>query len=356
MAKAISRIEILLDFGGSGTKVAATCDGNRPIFFLMPPHCTEISAQSCIGEYFDENSVWVSCDDTYYAVGVLAEQFSSSSINVKPLKVESALPKTLAAIAIAAQKLGIKKFRLAVSIVLPSGESQQRDIYSQQLNELLGKNITSPWGSLKIKLIAFTSDIEGKGILLFHRQVHKTTRNTMVLMLGYRNASFIATKGKIVSATSCSDIGFQSFLKKVVSLTSGYSLEKLLPAVSHYRLSKSDSALNPVLRFSLGSPFRDRELTDLKAAIVQAEVFYIGQLLNWLQEFLSVDVDEVVLAGGSASYIGLQLAEKLTGRVVPSDENIFLYEVSDLPLDIAQIDHGDRFLDIYGIWREVSAM
>jgi hypothetical protein len=114
--------------------------------------------------------------------------------------------------------------------------------------------------------------------------------------------------------------------------------------------------LNSALRFDLDSPHRQQELADLKKAIEQAENFYIQQILDWLDEFLSVDVDEIVLAGGSATYIWFKLSEKLSTRIVASEKQVLFYLDENLPQEIAQIKHGDRFLDIYGIWREISAM
>jgi hypothetical protein len=353
----IPQLNVILDPGASGTKVMASVDQGKPIYFLMPPHCTEINATESTGEDFDASSTWIRCEDTYYAVGILAQQNSSKSIKVKPLKVESAPVKTLAAITIASQKLGLgKKILLSLSIVLPSGESQQSTIYKKELEQLLERKIISPWGALQVKLRLFKCDVEGRGILIHHRKETNAVKNVMVLMLGYRNASFIATQGRVVASKNCCDIGFHSFLQKIISLTSGYSIEQLLLPVTKYGFNKNESALKSALRFSSDSPHRQQELIDLKAAIEQAEIFYIKQLVNWLEEFLSAEVDEIVLAGGSARYIGYSLAEKLAGRIVPSEDDIHMYEGENLPKDIAKLDQGDRFLDIYGLWREVSSL
>lgn len=357
MANTIPLLNVFLDPGASGTKVIASVDQGKPICFLMPPHCTEINAAESIGEDFDASSTWIQSEDTYYAVGILAQQNSSKSINVKPLKVESAPVKTLAAIAVASQKLGLsKKIMLSLTIVLPSGESLQRTVYEKELEQLLEKKISSPWGVLQAKLRLFKCNVEGKGILNHHRKETNAVRNTLILMLGYRNASFIATQGKVVASKNCSDIGFHNFLQKLVTLTSGYSIEQLLLPVTRYGIQQKETGLNPVLRFSSDSPHRQQELIDLKAAIEQAEIFYIKQLVNWLEEFLSTEVDEIVLAGGSAGYIGYGLAEKLAGRIVPSEDDIHMYEGENLPKEISQLDQGDRFLDIYGLWREVNSM
>jgi hypothetical protein len=356
MAKTIPQLKMVLDFGGSGTKVAASLDSESPIYFLMPPHCAEITPNDCTAEDFNESSVWLRCDDACYAIGLLAEQHTGKSIKIKPLKVESAPIKTLAALVIATQKLGIgKKILLSLSIVLPSAETQQSNTYKKDLDQLLDTKVTSPWGSMQAKIRLFKADFEGKGILLHHRQETRATKNVMVLMLGYRNASFIATQGEIVASKHCSDIGFHGFLQKIVSLTAGYSIEQLLLPVTRYGANKDDSTLTSVLRFSPDSPHRLQELADLKKAIDQAEEFYTKQLMDWLREFLSVEVDEIVMAGGSAGYIGQNLAEKLAGRIVPSKKVICAYQNQHLPADISNIKNGERFLDIYGIWQQISS-
>jgi hypothetical protein len=355
MVKTTPYLQIFLDFGGSGTKIIARLDGEKSIYFLMPPHCSEISLAECSGDHFDENSVWFGYDSTRYAVGILAEQASGSSIKIKKLKVESAPLKTLAAIVTAMQKFGLsKKINLSLWIVLPSGEIKQSSIFENELRELLDQKLISPWGQLQVKLRLFKVEAEGKGILLYHRQKVNVIKNTLILMLGYRNASFILTQGKAITSKSCSDIGFHVFLNKLVSLTSGYSIEKLLVPVSLYRIEDNKSALNSVLRFSIDSPHRQQELVDLKAAIIEAEKFYIQQLLSWLDEFLSVNVDEIVLAGGSASYIWSDLCEKLIGRVVTSGDHIHVYDEDNLPPEIAKIKNGERFLDVCGIHQEVN--
>jgi hypothetical protein len=353
----LPQLNIIIDPGASGTKVMASVNNQKPIFFVMPPHCTEIDATESVGEDFDEGSTWIHCDDSYHGIGILAQQNSNKSIKIKPLKVESAPIKTLAAIAFAAHKLGLgKKILLLLSIVLPSGESQQSVIYKKELEQLIKGKVTSPWGVLQLKLILFKCDVEGRGILIHHRKETNQLKNIMVLMLGFRNASFIATQGKAIASKNCSDIGFHSFLQKIVTLTAGYSIEQLLLPVTRYGANKVDSALIPVLRFSPGSPHREKELADLKSAIDQAKESYTKLLMSWLGEFLTVEVDEIVLAGGSATYIGFDLAEKLAGRFVPTEDVIYMYDSEDLPKDIAKIAHGERFLDIYGLWQEVQNM
>lgn len=355
MANTTPYLQIFLDFGGSGTKVIAKLDDEKPVYFLMPPHYSEISLAECCDDHFDENSVWFGSDDTRYAVGVLAEQASGSSIKIKKLKVESAQPKALAAIVIAAQKLGVsKKINLSLWIVLPSSEVKQSTIFESELRGFLDKKLISPWGQLQVKLRLFKVEAEGKGILLYHRQNIKVIKNTLILMLGYRNASFIITQGQVISARSCSDIGFHSFLNKLVSLTSGYSIEKLLVPVSRFRIENNKLALNSVLRFSIDSPHRQQELIDLMAAIITAERFYIQQILSWLEESLSVNADEIILAGGSASYIWCNLCEKLIGRVITSGDHIHIYDKDHLPPEIAKIKNGERFLDVCGIYQEIN--
>lgn len=357
MAKTIPQLKIILDFGGSGTKVVASLDDRNPIFFLMPPHCAEISLAKCTGANFNEDSVWFRCDESCYAVGLLAAENSGNSIVVKPLKVELAPIKTLAAVIIAARKLGVeKRVILNLSIVLPSGEVQQSAVFKGDLESLLSKEIVTPWGKLQAKLRLFKADFEGEGILLYHQEKTGTTeRNVLVLMLGYRNASFIATVGSLIASTNCSDIGFHSFLQKIVSLTAGYSIEQLLLPVTRYGADKVDSALIPVLRFSPGSPHREKELADLKAAIEQAEEYYTKFIMVWLREFLTVEVDEIVLAGGSAKYISQYLADKLAGTIVPSKYVICAYQDKFLPSDISGIKNGERFLDIHGIWHQINS-
>jgi hypothetical protein len=357
VAKVIPQLKIILDFGGSGTKVVASLDDGNPIYFLMPPHCAEISPTQCTEADFNENSVWFRCDESCYAVGLLASANSGKSIEVKPLKVESAPIKTLAAVVIAARKLGAeKRVLLTLSIVLPSGEAQQNAIYKEDVEALLNKKIVSPWGVFQAKIKLFKADFEGEGILLYHQHItRRTTQNVLVLMLGYRNASFIATVGSLVASTNCSDIGFHSFLQKIVSLTAGYSIEQLLLPVTRYGANKLDSALIPVLRFSPGSPHREKELADLKSAIEKAEEYYTKLIMVWLREFLTVEVDEIVLAGGSAEYIGQHLAEKLAETIVPSMYVICVYQDKFLPADISGIKNGERFLDIYGIWHQINS-
>jgi hypothetical protein len=361
MAKNIPILRVVLDFGGSGTKVVACLDHEQPIFFLMPPQCVEVAASECSHseeDAYSETSLWISIDETYYAFGLLAQQHSSNAIKVKPLKVELAPVKSVAAIAIAAQRLSInKKVRLDISIVLPSGEMAQKAIFQEEMEALLSKKISSPWGPLQGKLWVFNAEIEGKGILLHHRRTSKVIKNTMVLMLGYRNASFVITQGKLIATGGCSELGFHVFLRKLVNLTSGYSVERLLIPITQYVKTKTDSFLTSVLRFSPESPHRPQELIDLKLAIDTAEVFYVQQIIAWLAEFLPSDleIEELVLAGGGAPCIVYALSDKLVGRFVSSTDCIYLYEADDLPPLISKVAHGERFLDIYAVWERMNS-
>jgi len=124
-------LTIVLDFGGSATKgVYAGADLRNEKILCMEPEVISLTLpavthyeQSKLGSALPVDSAWVKIDEACYAVGYLARSQFNANPGLSSLKYERALPKTLAAVWVAAQELKLKnKFSVAIAVLLPPGE------------------------------------------------------------------------------------------------------------------------------------------------------------------------------------------------------------------------------------------
>lgn len=109
-------IMIGLDFGGSSTKGFYKSQQGRVNHLLsMEPELVDLSRSTVenymltrLGETLPENSAWVGVKDEFKAIGFLAQRFHGEA-GLRELKYERAVYKTLAAVWVVSQKLGIKE-------------------------------------------------------------------------------------------------------------------------------------------------------------------------------------------------------------------------------------------------------
>ena len=362
MSKTTRRIKspdalISLDYGGSATKSLYTrVDGRRETEFLgMEPYTAQVSQVSIenyqnskLGCANPEDAAWVAVGDVYYAVGRLARTEFGADEALDELKYERAVEKTLAAIWVIQQRLKLDaKFSIALAVVLPPSEYQDRDKFKRDLKDALANYLT-PTARLSVTLDSFTCRQEGSGIYMCHRQAQGEAlkkRVCALVMLGYRNASIlVAERGEVkTSRVAISHLGFYQMIKMVHHQTSGLSTHRLAPAICAAGVAIKREALRPLLR-SRRSRHIEEELAQIVTAIRESRLEYSKKLIDWIDSKLPVDVEELVFAGGTADYLAKELSQHYAHLRLSWNADTKVPEFIDTE------GYGNRILDVLGVY------
>lgn len=354
MPSGLPHLLVSIDPGASSIKVVGSMAGDDACIPLtIEPYCLEVINPSPNSD-FDENSVWVKLGLTSYALGNLAIAKYDCPLEIKPLKIQSIVPKICAAIAVMHRKFNLpEKFDLSISSVLPPGEF----IYASDLQTMLSKafrKIVTPAGVLKPTLRSMSIHPEGFGVMSWHRSIGMAkTRDIGVIMLGFRNASVIfSRKGQLTKPRS-SMYGFHAVLEKISAMSGvNYAESELIVPVWRYLIDGDESGFKRVAT----SDF-DLEMSKIRPAITEAMTEYRRNLEAWLKGAMQ-QTDVVVLCGGNADYIGKSMNPFLEQYIqeLPSGYPIFRHiGISSIPAEIKDTGIPERFLDIYCLWNRLNS-
>jgi hypothetical protein len=197
----MDKLDIAIDFGGSGLKVLASC-GDRVIAFRIAPQIIDISDPKYLEQEFSidlTKNLWVGCPRAYYALGAFAATQYHATVPLVEPKRTYIIPRTLGAVAVAAHRFGIKKFRVNLQLLLPAAEFNREG--KKELNEELTSALAdfdTPIHQMKAKIVGFAARPEGFGLM--RRKMTLTgadyqVRDTAVVMFGHRNTSLYLSTG-----------------------------------------------------------------------------------------------------------------------------------------------------------------
>lgn len=210
----MEKIDIAIDFGGSGLKVVASC-GDRVIAFRIAPQIIDISDPKYLEQEFSidlTKNLWVCCPDAHYALGALAANQYHAPVPLVEPKRTYIIPRTLGAVAVAAHRFGIKKFKVNLQLLLPASEFNKEDkqeLYTSLLAALA--DFDTPVGKIKGKVAGFVAKPEGFGLM--RRKMMLTGSNyekqdTAVVMFGHRNTSLYLSSGGGQRHYRSNNVGF----------------------------------------------------------------------------------------------------------------------------------------------------
>jgi hypothetical protein len=210
----MERIDIAIDFGGSGLKVVASC-GDKLAAFRISPQVAEISDPKYLEQEFSidlTKNLWVGAKNTYYALGALAADRYYAPVPLVEPKRTYVIPRTLGAVAVAAHRFGIKKFKVNLQLLLPAAEFSKED--KQKLGEDLVSALASfetPLKPMKAKALNITAKPEGFGLMRRKMVVGGSeyqVQSTAVVMFGHRNTSLYLSSGGEQRDYRSNSIGF----------------------------------------------------------------------------------------------------------------------------------------------------
>jgi hypothetical protein len=358
-------MSIAVDFGASATKVIGICEGVI-VSSIMSPEVMEIARSSLAGK-LDGYSIgnrshstaeyaFVGVADRYYAIGALARRFGAFQ-RFKPLKVESAAYKVLAATSLLADRFELgQSFDLSLGCLLPPSELADEDLLKGRLSEFLAA-FDSPMGTMNVNLTSASFHPEGAGILELYQHRHPSNLQSKVgiLMAGHRNLTcYVATNGMVAGFASC-DLGFNSWVKEVMSKTAGYQLETLSVALARYWTSKDVAALDLILRRQDERSY-PAEIARLVEVIEQTHKIYCESVFNWLDEQFPSDLAAVMMSGGTADVLQAEFVAYFDARLPAHAElggKAAIYG-SNIGFNLPQLDvpegYQARMADVYCLW------
>jgi hypothetical protein len=280
-------------------------------------------------------------------VGYLAKALTVTNPQLTALKSTMAMPKILGAIWVLKEKFQLSNYlNINLSCLLPPGEIKDREKLKTELQQVFNQGIDTPTGKLTPKLNYYNCLAEGSGIYLLHRaKKGKELINATivaVIMLGYRNASVMVFRRGMVKEYETNELGFARLIKSMVKQLSGHTIERLTPAIALHREMGSDVPLHSVL---LGED-KQLELEELKQVLEVSQKSYEFELINWLKEVLPLDVEEVILCGGTSD--DPRIKAKLFEHF--NDKRIYLHAQVELPPDVQALGLGNRFGDVWCLW------
>ena len=344
---------LVLDFGGSATKIIGGLTGTERKAVVMNPEICEMPLESLQSKSMSgvkgarQNRAWVGVNGEYYAVGYLAKSYLATP-QLKPLKASLAIPKILSACWAYSEpfKLG-NRFNLSLACFLPPGEYEDNAEFKKELRSALSE-FQTPDGTFKVSLKDFECKPEGSGVFMEHWRLEKETASNSLcvnLMFGYRNASALLVERGNVGKFQTTDLGFIQMVESVQQKTSGYTIEKLTKAIALWD-GNDDNCLMSVLRQDTKEA-KAIELDNLKARIQIAKIEYLSRLKNWLREVVPKDVEQIVISGGTADYLKPDLKE--WAKTV-SPVTLFWHGGVKLPEDIQAVGLGNRMADVWVLW------
>lgn len=325
----MSAITLALDFGGSGLRGIMTQEESfKPELFLMQPEVTLVTRESLedysnfrIGSSAPSMSAWVEYKGEFYAVGNLATRFKAN-LQLGKRKFELALPKVLAAVGAISETYKLANgTRINLGAVLPYGEFGDRDLFGQILSEALA-DFKFCGVEKSFSLDTFICLPEGGGVLTQGRPPGSSFRDLelIVLMLGFRDVSLLfVNKGEMADGVS-EPFGFSNLISSVGKKTAIRDYHKLTAAICKAGRNINQRALQPLLN-NVGDTYKEYQLAKITKAITEAKAQYWLMLSEWLKGQIKDQVDEIIVAGGTAQFLRPEL-NSLLGftKVVWCDE------------------------------------
>ena len=352
---------LVLDFGGSGARGIGLKikDGlGKPILLCLDPEVEPVHKESIdayeagtMGTTEPENRCWIAVGSEHYAIGTLARERFHATPDLKPLKWEDAVTKTLAAVWVLSYRLNLgNRFSIAIGALLPPGEyKNDSKRFESTLKESLS-NFSTPSGRFKVKLEFFDCKPEGGGIYLHRRRTLKDLIKQKVLavvMIGHRNASIlIANKGSVGEGIT-SDLGCNQLVDIFIRETSGTSdqpKDRIITALVSAGASVESKPFLKLAR-STSSHGKSQDVEQMVRAAHLARSEYFRALTRWIDKILPLDRDEIVFCGGTAHLFRAELSARYIDDEVLWDAEI------EIPPTLETATLVSRLADVYGMYR-----
>ncbi|MBD2505517.1 acetate and sugar kinases/Hsc70/actin family protein [Anabaena azotica] len=321
----VPRIAASFDLGGSHNRgIVQIYPEGVPIVIAMGPEIADASPDSITHSFrqLRPDSTWVGIGKDYYVLGALAKEAFFGTPAIKELKIHYGLPKIAGLFWLASCQLGLglnQPVEAFTQLLLPGGEIADGVELGKTLKPLLKKGVKTPSGQLKVKLLNFSTSPEGSGIMEYrHRALGSEfdKKSIGLLMLGYRNASFLLSSKGNLAKFETTDLGMSWLVHQFVERTAvGLSKDDLRLALLLVQAQNGNqNALRSISRKSTPTGV-ESDLKLFNSVLPPLIDDYCRALIRWVKN-LAV-LDEVLICGGTAEFIRAPLTQYFESVGIP---------------------------------------
>ncbi|BAY41568.1 hypothetical protein NIES2111_59640 (plasmid) [Nostoc sp. NIES-2111] len=317
------RIAASFDLGGSHNRgIVQIYPEGVPRVIAMSPEVADVSKDS-IAHSFGQvrlDSTWVGIGDEYYVLGALAKEAFFGTPALKELKFHYGLPKIAGLFWLASCQLGLNQpMEAFAQLLLPAGEIADGKDLGNTLKRKLNKGVKTPNGQLKVKLLNFSTSPEGSGIMSYrHRALGSEfdKKSIGLLMLGYRNASFLLSSKGNLAKFETTDLGMSWLVHQFVERTAvGLSKDDLRLALALVQAQNGkENALRSISRKATPTGV-ESDLKLFNSVLSPLVDDYCRALIRWVKN-LAV-LDEVLICGGTAELVRAPLTQYFKSVGIP---------------------------------------
>lgn len=328
-----------------------------------------------------ENDAWIKYEENYYAVGFLAQKYFDARNSLKELKYENSIPKVLAACgAIVTREANATReantmretntkneangnktdlgcnFDLSLALLLPYGEWEDRERLENALANAL-KEFNFQSQNFCVNLKVFECMPEGGGLMLTQSRKLGDRFNSMaiaILMLGYRDVSTVVFDRGIPSGSS-DKFGLVWMLEKIRTLTSGQNLYDLIKPIHQAGSKPNEKNLKSLIK-SKNEDFRADEIENLISSVLSSRKEYWKKISDWLFANIPVDIDLVIIGGGTSKYFHKELKKYFSDTKISWASELEEDIILDFDIPKKRNELPLRFTDVYGLFRYVQKM
>lgn len=323
----------------------------EPEVVFLPRKSIELYEKNRVGSTAPENAAWVEFQDKCWAVGFLAKSRFHGDLGLAELKFERAIYKVLAMVGAIAQRKSLpEQFSLALGLLLPWGEYQDRDRFERLVRDALC-NFCFRGKHYSVELEVFECLPEGMGLIARGRDpgVSISQQNIAVVMIGYRNASILVMERGEMTLGATSDLGFIRLIEKVQSCTSGLKADQLTAAISRAGPKVKPKAFAHLTRSSNRSlQIEEAEQIAEATRVFRAEHWQM--LKSWLQNKITIPIDEPLASGGTSHNYRHELNDFFGPAKINWCEHLEERIHNDFKDAVLKFDLYYRLADIYGFF------
>lgn len=347
-----TKVVASFDLGGSHSKlIVQVYPLGVPIVIAMEPFVADVGKNSIMRlstKQLPQNSAWVGIGEQYYVLGALAKDAFAGTAALRDLKSQYGLPKLAGLLWLACSRLGLKGAVDAyLQLLLPPGEVSDGSTVETLLSSALTEGIITPTGKLKAKLRNFYVAPEGGGIMTYRSRTlgkEYSQKNIGLLMLGYRNASFTLAAKSSRAKSVTRDLGMNWLVQKFVEDTAvGLSADDLRLAQALVQANHGDfDALGCLSRKTTPQGIQS-DLNKFKSVLVDVRDEYCRALIHWIRNITTLDLDEMLICGGTAEFVCTELTEYFQKQGTPIVWNGGV----QIPSSLDTHGLGDRIADVW---------
>ena len=351
-------LSLIADFGASGTKViywTSQQGEDKAQTLLMSPSVIKTKGIDLGAEVsrinVPEDRCHFEVQGESFALGYLAELFNGHE-GLGQSKYLRAVLKVIGLLSVILEKenfsLQRRKAPLRVNLVifLPYGEAGNTRYFKLALKSFTHQLIKTGIGEFSLEISKIGIRSEGEGIYRFFCQ-EKPPESLGLLMLGYRNCSFLVCRSGAVVDGQTTKLGMIRMVEQVGKAEGLTDYSALTKAIAESGPNLSNDIPFQKLLAKEGDMLKETRLKNLVEAIEVARSDYLNLLSSKIRDIMATNINEMVISGGTATLLGKSLEDSLHksfpwlefnwhgGLTVPSSL-------------VASGDPYGRFADVYG--------